>query len=106
MSIETTLLRSAAAIKVVGVKSYSDAVASCQVGDPVRVVHEPTNEYDTNAMRVDLMNGQQIGYLPAALASRIVQEAEHSAFSGRITDCRVYDGVVVGIDVTLDTALG
>jgi hypothetical protein len=42
----------------------------CSIGDPVKLVPEPNNEHDRNAIRVLLQTGQQIGYISARQAAR------------------------------------
>ena len=100
MSIDTVLLNPATVIKVVGVSQYP-AVAATYSGQKVRISHEPDNPYDANAFRVDLITGEQLGYIPAALAARIAEGSTHTAFVGLITDTRSHDGCVVGLDITI-----
>lgn len=40
----------------------------CRVGDYVKLISEPDNKYDKNAIMVYLLNGQQIGYLKSTFA--------------------------------------
>ncbi len=42
----------------------------CSVGDAVKLIPEPSNEYDRNAIRVLLQTGEQIGYISASQATR------------------------------------
>lgn len=51
--------------KVVGVtyEGRQAVVAQLSVGEEVRLRREPTNPYDRNAIRVERLNGQQIGYI-------------------------------------------
>ena len=42
----------------------------CSVGDTVRLVPEPSNIHDRNAIRVLLQTGEQIGYISARQAAR------------------------------------
>lgn len=42
----------------------------CSVGDTVKLVPEPSNVHDRNAIRVLLQTGQQIGYISARQAAR------------------------------------
>jgi hypothetical protein len=42
----------------------------CSVGDTVKLVPDPSNEHDRNAIRVLLQTGQQIGYISARQAAR------------------------------------
>lgn len=46
----------------------------CALFEPLRLQHEPTNPYDSNAIAVFRENGQQLGYLPRQMAARIVSE--------------------------------
>ncbi len=59
--------------KVVGISNYQQAAARCKVGDRVEVKREAGNPYDQNAYIV-LLAGECLGYLPRALAKRIVEE--------------------------------
>ena len=42
----------------------------CSVGDAVKLIPEPSNEYDRDAIRVLLQTGQQIGCISATQAAR------------------------------------
>jgi len=42
----------------------------CSIGDTVKLVPDPNNEHDRNAIRVLLQTGQQIGYISARQAVR------------------------------------
>jgi len=50
--------------------SRSDAMKLCSIGDTVKLVPEPWNEHDRNAIAVVLLTGQQIGYISARQAAR------------------------------------
>lgn len=56
---------------VAGVSQYQDAVTRCVEGLRVTVRREPENPYDGNACVVE-SDGQVLGYLPKALAARLV----------------------------------
>ncbi len=45
-------------------------IARLQVGDPIVLVREPDNQYDSNAIAVCTTGGRQIGYLSRADAQR------------------------------------
>ena len=59
--------------KVAGVtfEGRQAVVASLQYGEAVVLKREPSNRYDANAIRVERVDGAQIGYLPKELAARI-----------------------------------
>ena len=46
-------------------------IACLRVGDPLVLRREPINLYDRNAIRVERLNGQQIGYLNRHLAAQL-----------------------------------
>src|SRR5262249_54156269 len=49
---------------IVGESHYQPALRRCRVGDELRLVPEPDNPYDPNAIMVSRMDGKKIGYLP------------------------------------------
>ena len=49
---------------VAGESQYQNALASCIEGEPVALVREPDNRYDPDAIRIDRVTGETIGYLP------------------------------------------
>lgn len=61
------------------------------IGDPLLLRHEPTNEYDPNAVKV-FWQDHWIGYLPKDMAALIVAEVPEAA-SG-------LEGVVTGLSTT------
>ncbi|KAL2256470.1 hypothetical protein VTK26DRAFT_1611 [Humicola hyalothermophila] len=54
--------------KIVGVRYYSGMAT---VGEVVVCRREPSNEYDSNAIRVDNVLGRQIGHIPRAIAAKL-----------------------------------
>lgn len=48
--------------KVVGVSYYQSVIRECYEGQPVDLVRNPTNEYDENAIEVNV-RGSRIGHL-------------------------------------------
>ena len=61
------------------------------IGDPLLLKHEPTNEWDPNAVKV-YWREQWIGYLPRDMASLIVAEVPEAAAG--------MEGVVTGLSTT------
>jgi len=57
--------------KVVGVTfdGRQAIVAKLQVGEEIQLWREPTNPYDENAIRVERLNREQIGYINRFLAA-------------------------------------
>lgn len=56
--------------KIVGVQYY-DGYAS--VGEYVLVRREPSNPYDSNALRVENVQRDQIGHIPRATAAKLAK---------------------------------
>jgi len=54
--------------KIVGIRYY-DGVAT--MGEQVMIKREPGNPYDSNAIRINNVQGTQIGHLPRNLAARL-----------------------------------
>jgi len=46
-----------------------EVVNNLAVGDSLLLVSEPTNLYDRNAVRVERLDGSQVGYIPRNLAA-------------------------------------
>lgn len=61
------------------------------IGDPLRLQHEPTNEWDPNAVKV-FWKEVWIGYLPKDMAALIVAEVPEAATG--------LEGVVTGLSTT------
>ncbi|MGN0037953.1 MAG: single-stranded-DNA-specific exonuclease RecJ [Coriobacteriales bacterium] len=59
--------------KVVGVtfENRQDALESLEAGVELALVRQPGNEFDPNAIAVQLLDGTQLGYLNRALAARL-----------------------------------
>ena len=56
--------------KIVGVRYYNGYATT---GELVILRREPTNPYDPNAIRVDNVQGEQIGHLPRGLAAKLAR---------------------------------
>lgn len=59
--------------RVVGISQYQNAASGCNEGMAVLVEREPENPYDSNACKITC-GGETVGYLPRALAARLVRE--------------------------------
>jgi hypothetical protein len=103
MNIKNLLLgASKAEVKIVGVSNYVDTVKRLTTNAVVMVTHEPTNEYDPNAMRVTL-DGETVGYLPKVIAERIIKETPDRAFMAHMAYVTKYENNVVGGAIIFDT---
>jgi len=76
-SLSNSPLKGVHFCEVKGVTHHNDdgtiriaAQQLCSVGDAVKLVPEPSNEHDRNAIRVLLQTGEQIGYISARQAAR------------------------------------
>lgn len=56
--------------KIVGVRYYQ---GHATLGEHVILKREPGNPYDSNAIRVDNVMGQQIGHIPRNMAARLAK---------------------------------
>ncbi len=65
-------------------------VGECQPGEPLRLVADPGNAYDENAIKVLRKSGEQIGYLSKELAeelsAKILEGCMYVAAVARITE--------------------
>lgn len=98
-------LKHKAEITLVGVSFCAEAVSHLEVGQEVRVVPEPQNEYDKNALRVMLSDGAAVGYIPAALAERVAHETPGQSYLGHVTDLHVHEESTVGAKITIDRVI-
>jgi len=67
---------------VVGVtyEGRQDILKTQNIGTPVRLIREPHNEYDSNAIKIVLENGLSIGYINKDLASKIAPIIDDSNY--------------------------
>lgn len=56
--------------RVAGISYCQEAAECCGTGDPVRLVPEPENPFDPNAIRVEI-NGRKVGYVPRDLTGAL-----------------------------------
>lgn len=56
--------------KVAGVsfKGRQRIVAKCSEGELLRLVRDPTDRYDKGAIKVERLNGEQLGFVPAQVS--------------------------------------
>lgn len=59
----------------------------CKVGQPLKLVREPSNPADENAVMVLTMDGKQLGYLNADVACEIAPRLD----AGGRVDCEISD---------------
>ncbi len=74
--------------------AHQDACSEAHVGDPVWVVPDPDNEYDSLAVRLINGSGELLGYVPAEenedLLSQMTEQGYH-AYCAKVVDL-VYTG--------------
>lgn len=56
--------------------SRQEILSRCTSGDSVNLVREPENPHDSNAIKLCLENGEQIGYIGKDLADRMAMEID------------------------------
>lgn len=64
--------------KIVGVRYYNGYAT---VGEQVMIKREPGNPYDSNAIRINNVQGTQIGHIPRDLASKLAPFMASSPFA-------------------------
>lgn len=79
-----------------GESNYQPAIRACRPGQRVRVVHEPDNPYDDEALAVESESGATIGYVPR---SSWLREAIHEEGKG----CTA---TILSLDQSAGEALG
>ena len=75
---------------VTGVTFKKEAVDKVVEGDSVSLIRDPENEFDVNAIVV-LINGSQVGFVPAALAVRLSKSRANS-WLGEVERVLVHEG--------------
>ncbi len=66
-------------ISIAGVQFLEDkwrVMATINVGDLLTLVREPDNDYDANAIRIDAMFEQKIGYMPRTENTEIAEKID------------------------------
>ena len=100
-----TFLRGHESVNVAGESHYQDALRAIAGAGEVRhetearLIREPENEYDPNAIRVEI-DGRKVGYLPRDLAPAWGPRLDELASRRRVGGC---EATIVG---GADTALG
>ena len=73
-----------------GFKYYEgkDVWSELRVGDALRLVREPANPHDANAIRVE-WNGRMLGYVPRRDNPHLARQLDHgAAIEARITELK------------------
>ena len=83
---------------VKGESSYQDNIRRVTLGKNVDLVPEPNNQYDKNAVRIDV-DGLTIGYIPREQAKE-AKENEWKAIIAAINSGSKATGIVLGITET------
>src|SRR5450432_644542 len=74
--------------KIAGVSHKNDDGSSrqaiikrCTVGEELKLVRDPTNQFDRNAIKIFRKNAQQLGFIPAHVAaSGLANEIDSGEF--------------------------
>lgn len=87
ISAQRELTRPQRTMWVTGRKYYQTELALCLAGEHDGViVREPTNEYDTNAIRIDV-GPHKVGYVPKDRAAKLAPWMDQQGHA--TLDCRV-----------------
>ena len=86
---------------VAGVSFRQDEVKRCKIGDKTKLVREPHNEYDKNAIAV-FVGGRKIGFIPKKRNSELasfmdaggVIETRLLEFTGGVDDFPIVGAVI------------
>ena len=79
-------------------------IVNCRKGQPLTIVKEKRNNYNTNAVAV-YSNGNRIGYLNNTLASEIAEEMDNGTkFFGFVNEITGSNGDSSGINIMLTTS--
>lgn len=85
-------------LPIVGESNYQDALSRIcgghtrdghQLHTRARLVPDPSNRYDQNAIRVDI-DGQTVGYLKREHAARYTKRLMEEGLTGEVLDVRAY----------------
>ena len=94
--------------KVAGVtfNNRQAVLAQLNAGETIQLRREPNNPYDPNAIRVERLNGRQIGYLNRAMAAELAPffKAHKEPVQGNVhslTGAQGY-GYSLGVIITFD----
>lgn len=96
------MIRTKATFRLTGVSHCPDAVSALTEGQPVRLTPQPDNDHDPNAIRATTLAGEPLGWVPAALAARLVGEGLTGPVLAHVSALRTYEGRTVGADIVLD----
>lgn len=77
---------------VAGVSFHQEAVAAVRVGDKVTVRHQADNSEDPDACAVLSSSGDMLGYLPRAIAPRLLLSGR-SPFAGEVAEVLGSEGM-------------
>lgn len=76
------------------------AIAKCEEGERLSLVHEPDNPVDPNAIAICTEDGFQLGYIEARLAGEIIRDVARNGPRWVVTfahhNCHPETGKVVG----------
>ncbi|KAH7924627.1 hypothetical protein BV22DRAFT_1129678 [Leucogyrophana mollusca] len=84
---------------VVGVQYYKGLVGP---GEEVRLIREPHNQYDKNAIQVKNIGGTQVGHIPRAVASKLSPLLDRRAVT---VEGVMHDGNLTGFSYSLSMTL-
>lgn len=94
-------------MKAVGV-TFGDrqrAIARLRVGQPLRFVPEPENAYDNTAVRIETLDGTQVGYVPKEKNSDIFYNIRMNKATYNVKVANVTGGgfgTAYGLNIEID----
>lgn len=88
---------------IVGLPYYREEQAQVKIDKHtvIEVVEEPENEYDKNAIRVE-MNGHKVGHVPARQCKLVKGVIRNASITSISTSVSVSDGEWISARVTIN----
>ena len=71
---------------VSGISNYQAPASGVRRGDVLLVEHEADNPYDANAVRIQTLSGDTVGYVPAKLAAQLVDNGLCEGLTSRVDE--------------------
>lgn len=64
--------------KIVGISNFQNNIRFCKEGDSLKLVREPNNQFDKNAIAVYTLDNKQLGYLSKSINEYLIRDLEQN----------------------------
>lgn len=89
--------------RIVGIKNHQDTIKTCNIGDSLKLLRDPTNTYDKNAIKVLTLENKELGYINKFINMVLADQLDNGIeFNVEIENITGKDKDLMGCNISIN----